>query len=118
MRKIRNFCWLFIGGIFGIYASVFAQNGTIGGGSISLPNPIPGCSDASCVVTKVINFILVLATPICAIMVLWGGFTMMTAGGDPEKFSTGRKTILYAAVGFVAVLLANSVAAVVQNLFK
>jgi hypothetical protein len=51
-------------------------------------------------------------------MVLWGGFQMMTSAGDPEKFSTGRKTIVYAAVGFFVVLLANSVATVIQSIFK
>lgn len=86
-----------------------------------LPNPFdPNCTGVSVndVVTKIINFIFVFATPICVIMVLWGGFEMMTSAGDPEKFSTGRKTILYAAVGFVVVLLANSVATLIQSIFK
>ena len=116
MKKIRTFGWMFIAGIFGAFTSAFSQAGS-GSGPISLPNPL-SCADASCVVTKIINFIFVLATPICAIMVLWGGFEMMTSAGDPEKFSTGRNTILYAAVGFVVVLLANSVASIIQGVFQ
>ena len=115
MKKIKNFLWMFVGGVFGVCANVFAQTGSFG--SIDLPDPLM-CADASCVVTKVINFVFVLAAPICAIMVLWGGFQMMTSAGDPEKFSTGRKTIVYAAVGFFVVLLANSVATVIQSIFK
>jgi hypothetical protein len=51
-------------------------------------------------------------------MVLWGGFKMMTSSGDPEKFSSGKKTLLYAAVGFVVVLLANSVVSIIGSIFK
>lgn len=109
----------------------FVQFGTIIGSlspiatafaaSIDLPNPL-GCAGGAdfmhCVVTPVINFLFVLAVPICAIMVLWGGFQMMTSAGDPEKFSSGRQTIVYAAVGFLVVLLANSVATIIQNMFQ
>jgi hypothetical protein len=42
----------------------------------------------------------------------------MTSEGDPEKFTTGRNTIFYAAVGFVIVLLANSVATVINSVFQ
>lgn len=89
--------------------------------SVFLPNPLTNCSGGtimSCVVTPVINFVYVIAVPICTIMVLWGAFTMMTAAGDPEKFSTGKNTILYAAVGFLVVLLAGSVVAIIQNTFS
>jgi hypothetical protein len=49
-------------------------------------------------------------------MVLVGGFQLMMAGGDTEKVTRGRKTILYAAVGFAVVLLAKSVALIIQNI--
>lgn len=111
MKKAKNLLVVFIGGIFGACTSVFAAD------SISLPNPL-GTTDATGVVTKIINFIFVLATPIFALMVLWGGFNIMTSAGDPEKFKTGTNTIIYAAVGFIVVLLANSVAPVIQSIFK
>lgn len=117
MEKIRNLWWMFIVGVFGVYTGVFAQSGG-GSGSISLPNPLGNCNDASCVATKIINFIFMLAAPICAIMVLWGGFEIMTSEGDPEKFKTGRNTIFYATVGFVVVLLANSVATIINSIFQ
>jgi len=96
-----------------VCTSAFAQ-------ALSLPNPLTSCNGGTimtCVVTPITNFLLMLATPICAIMVLWGGFEMMTSGGDPEKFSTGRSTVLYAAVGFVVVLLANGVAQIINTIF-
>ena len=88
-----------------------------------LPNPFNpncdnGCDSIVCILPKILNFIFMFATPICAIMVLWGGFAIMTSEGDPEKFSTGKKTLLYAVIGFVVVLLANSVATIANSIFK
>ena len=83
---------------------VFAQPA---GGSnprtITLPNPL-GCNTFEECANKIIDALLIVAIPIVTIMVLYGGFQMMTAGGDPEKFTNGRKTVLYAAIGLVVVL--------------
>lgn len=89
-----------------------------GSNPITLQNPLgANCDNLSCPVTAVINFLFTIAIPLCGIFVLVGGFQMMTAAGNPEKFSTGRKTILYAVIGFVVVLLAGSVAALIQSFF-
>jgi hypothetical protein len=68
------------------------------------------------VVASIGNFMLALAVPICGIMVIWGGFQMMTAAGDPAKFSNGRKTLIYAAAGFVIVLFASSVVPLLKSI--
>ena len=89
---------------------------------IILPNPIGGCSKSPaegggllCVAGNIIDALFKISIPIVAIMVLVGGFQIMTAGGNAEKVSSGRKTILYAAVGFVIVLLAESVVSIIQS---
>jgi hypothetical protein len=93
----------------------FAQGSS---GNLTLQNPLgSGCTTLSCPLTAITNFLFTISIPICGIMILVGGFQMMTAGGNPEKFSSGRKTILYAVIGFVVVLLAGSVAALIQSLF-
>jgi hypothetical protein len=48
-------------------------------------------------------------------MVIWGGFQMMTAAGNAQKFTEGRKTLTYAAIGLVIVTLSSGVAYVLQN---
>ncbi len=85
--------------------------GHIGGG---LTDPLNHATFDT-ILKKITGFLFIIAVPIVSIMVLVGGFQMMTAGGDPEKFSKGRKTILYAAIGFVVVLLADSVATLIKN---
>lgn len=97
-------------GAFGT-AVAFAQT------SITLTNPI-GTNNFNDVVTKVANFLQIIALPIAVIMVLIGAFQMMTSAGDPEKFSKGRNTILYAAIGVFVVLIAGGIVSIIQSLFK
>lgn len=100
-------------------ATAFAQGAIGGGGSLSLPNPLgSNCGTLGCPVTKVINFMITIAIPLCAIMVLVGGFQMMTSAGNPEKLKTGRNTILYAVAGFAVVLLAKGVSVGIQSFLK
>jgi len=80
-------------------------------------NPL-SCPDLGCVVTKIIHGLFILAIPVVTIMVLVGGFQIMTAGGDPEKLKNGKKTVLYAAIGFIVIGLAESVAYIIQNAFQ
>jgi NAD dependent epimerase/dehydratase family enzyme len=90
----------------------FAQGGPT---PITLPNPL-SANSFQAVVAQVTNFLLIIAVPLTAIMALVGGFQMITAGGDPEKFSNGRKTLIYAAIGFAVVLIAGGVASIIKNL--
>jgi Type IV secretion system pilin len=92
--------------------------------SIPLTNPLcPGgsqsCANSSwtTVMTAVLSFLFWdVATPLCVIMVLVGAFQMMSAGGDPEKFSNGRKTLMYAAIGFVVALLAGGLTSLLTGI--
>ncbi len=83
---------------------------------VTLQNPL-NTTDINVVLDRVNLFLIAIAAPICGILVVWGGFQMITAAGDPEKFSKGKKTLLYAAVGFVVVIFASSIAPLIKNIF-
>ena len=105
---------------FDLLPRALAQGGPISNppsSNTQLENPI-GCDDLGCVATKIIDALFVVSIPIVAIMVLVGGFQIVTAGGNEEKYKLGRKTILYAAGGFVVILLADSVAGILESIFK
>jgi hypothetical protein len=99
---------LFLGGAL----AAFAQNGQ----QLTLYNPLSGTSSVNDLAAHIGAFMLALAVPICGIMVIVGAFQMMTAAGDPTKFGNGRKTLLYAAVGFVIVLFASSVVPLLKSI--
>lgn len=69
--------------------------------------------DAVLTVTDWIFFILVA---VVALLVIWGGFTIATAGGAPDKVNTGRNFIMYSMLGFAVALLARAIPSVVKAL--
>ena len=86
------------------------------GTTVRIINPL-SCGDVQCVGQAIINGLFMLAIPIVSIMVLWGGFQILTAGGDPAKFTNGKKTLIYAVVGFAVVLVAQGVVFIIKELF-
>lgn len=105
--------------LFGCASLVFAQGPTspAGGGAINLPNPLhcPTDPQITCVAQKIISGLLVITTPIVIIMVLIGAFQILAAGGNPEMVTKGRKTILYAVVGYAIVLVAQGLTFIIRE---
>lgn len=102
--------------VFVAWLSVaFADNNPT---SIPLPNPL-GTQDFLQVTKNVLGFIFLdIATPLVVAMVLVGAFQLMTSAGDPEKISKGRKTIMYAAAGFMVAFLASGIADIIQSILS
>ena len=70
---------------------------------------IGGCSDEgefSDKLTQVLNWIFGIIGIVAVIMIILGGFTLMTSSGDPGKVKKGKDTILYGVIGLVVALLA------------
>jgi len=63
----------------------------------------------------VTDWIFIILIAIVAIMVIWGGLTIVTAGGAPEKVANGRNYIVYAMVGFALALLSKAIPALVRT---
>lgn len=84
--------------------------------TIKLTDPLGGNESFVSVANNVAGFLLVdIAVPLAVIMVLVGAFQIITAGGDPEKFSKGRKTITYAAVGLACAIIAGGITTLIKN---
>jgi hypothetical protein len=99
---------------FGMVSSALAQGNGTNGISL-LPNPL-SADNFQELVASITNFLLLIAVPLTAIMALVGGFQMIMSGGNPEKFASGRKTLMYAAIGFAVVVIAGGVAQIVKSI--
>lgn len=100
--------------IYGFLAErASAASGNTGG--VSLFDPLAGKSFQD-VVQSIAGGLATIALPIVGIMVLYGGFQLLTAGGDPEKYKSGKNTILYAVIGYAVILLANGIVLILRNL--
>ena len=122
MKVIMRIRWVALLGVL-LPISVALADERSGGGSqsVRLSNPLGvNVNSFKDVLDKVLepDKILAIVAPLVTIMVLYGAFLMLFSAGNEEKISQGRKTILYAAIGFVVVLLSSSIVAILQNLFK
>jgi hypothetical protein len=92
---------------------------------------IPGCTLGSCnfqtnpqcgiccvmnAIFTITDWIFYILVAVVALLVIWGGFTIATAGGAPDKVNAGRNFIMFAMLGFAIALLARAIPAVVRSL--
>lgn len=65
-----------------------------------------GTADLKDTVINIINWVLGLLGIVAVIMILWGGFTWLTAAGSEEKVEKAKEVISAAVIGLVIILLA------------
>jgi hypothetical protein len=80
---------------------------TVGSGTGIISNPIKATSFAE-LINMITKWILDIAMVLAPLIIVYGGFTYITAAGDPGKMETGKKIIIYAVLGFILALLATS----------
>ena len=71
------------------------------GGSLGL-----GSADLKQTILNIITFVLGLLGLIAVIMILYGGFIWLTAGGNEDKVGSAKKIISAAIIGLIVILLA------------
>lgn len=64
---------------------------------------------------EILNFAVPFSALIAVIMIIVGGFSLMTAGGDPEKIDKGSKILTAAVVGLVLVFLSKLIVGFIIN---
>ena len=87
-------------------------------GGITLQNPLGPTSTFTELLNKIIDFLIVIGGALVAIIVIVGGYQILFAAGDPQKFAAGKKTIIYAVVGYGIVWLSRGVVFLIQNVLQ
>ncbi|MCR4275300.1 MAG: hypothetical protein NUV83_00890 [Candidatus Wolfebacteria bacterium] len=82
---------------------------SVGGGNGQLFNYFGSGSTLDSVLSKIIDYFIGVSVSVAVIIVIYGAWKMMTATGDPKKFQEGQKTVLYAAIGLLVILLARGI---------
>ena len=75
---------------------------------LDLPNPTNplGTVNPSEVIGRIIKALLAIIGSIFLLLVVYGGFTWMTAAGNDAKVEKGRNTVMWAVAGLVVIFLA------------
>lgn len=85
--------------------------------AVSIPNPLgPQNQTVADIIKAVTGAFQIFAGGVATVMVLWGAFKILTAGGDPKKYEAGKHTIIYAAIGLAIVFLAGGVVTLVADI--
>ncbi len=66
-------------------------------------------------IKDVLNFLLTFVGIIAVAFIIWAGFLMMTAAGNEEQVESGKKIIIWAAVGILVILFAWVIVAFVVD---
>lgn len=95
-----------------------AESGTnpdAGSQGFQINNPLPGVDNPVTLINKIIGGLLPIAVALTSLVILWGAFQLLSSSGNPEKIERGKKTILWAVIGLVIVLVAQGIAFVIQD---
>lgn len=60
---------------------------------------------------------ITIAAVLCVLFIVFGGYYYMTSAGNPEKLERAKKTLRNAFIGFVVVLGAGALVAIMQNAY-
>ncbi len=107
IKKIKSF-------IFGAISFLIFQANKISAQTIKIENPL-SCDDLGCIVSKFISALTLLVIPILTIMVFVGGFQILFSGGNEEKIKTGKKTLQYAIIGYIIIILAAGIDSIIKS---
>ncbi len=82
-----------------------------------LTNPL-GASTFEDLLKNIVDWLITIATPIAVGMMLIGAFQMIFAGGNPERFATGKKTILYTAIGYAIIVIGWGMVSIIRDVLN
>jgi ABC-type multidrug transport system fused ATPase/permease subunit len=77
----------------------------------------PGASSIGSIFSAALPLILVFAGLAMFAMLIWGGLTLMTAGGDQNKTKEGYGRITAGAIGFLIIFVSYFVFQILQVAF-
>ena len=63
------------------------------------------------------DLLFIAAILLCLFVIIWGGFSWMTSGGDKQKLSQARQKIVFAVIGLIVVFLAIFIVNLIWTLF-
>lgn len=92
-------------------------NITIGGSTIESPLR-DDITSISSLINAILPFVFSIAGILLFVLIVMGGFKILTSDGNPDQFSEGKKTITAAIIGFILLMLAFFVTRLIAFIFN
>jgi hypothetical protein len=87
-----------------------------GGQKDELLKKFPRYCTATKAASKAINVLLGIAGAVAVIVIMYGGFMMITSAGNEERYGQGRRALVAALLGLIVIILAATIMNIVANL--
>jgi len=88
-------------------------NGVEESGGISNPLDSDSFSD---LISNIIDWLIIIGQSIAVIMIIWSGFLFMTSEGNEEKITKAKKSLTWALVGLLVLLIGDGFIGIVKDL--
>ena len=82
---------------------------------IEIQNPLTA-PDFETIVANLIDFVFKIAIVLAPLMIVIGGVMFVTSGGSAERIATARMLIIWTAVGFLIIMLAKGLYAILESI--
>lgn len=91
------------------------QDLSIGGQTIK--GPLENITTVGDLVSKLLGFAIPAGAIILLVIMIWGGYDIITSQGSPEKWKTARSKITYGVIGFILLAVAFLLTKLVETIF-
>ena len=83
--------------------------------AVTIENPV-AAGKLEDLIGKIVDFIFSVSLLVVPLMIIVGAFYFVTAAGNPSQIETGKRLVLYALIGFIIILLAKGLVAVIGDI--
>jgi hypothetical protein len=80
--------------------------------NIGLPNTANDPKDAA---VMIVRYLMTFLGIIAVIVILWGGFQWLTAGGNEDKVGGAKKTLIAGIIGLIIIIAAFAIVQVIVS---
>ncbi len=84
-------------------------------GNIELVNPLKTNSIPD-LIDRIVTYLITIATIIFPLVIIYGAWQLLSTGGDVERAIMGRKTITYAVIGYVLILVSKGITMIIAEI--
>ncbi|OGK14284.1 hypothetical protein A3C98_04695 [Candidatus Roizmanbacteria bacterium RIFCSPHIGHO2_02_FULL_37_15] len=81
-------------------------------------NPLAKFANIASLMNIFLPILIIGAAFLLLVMLLSGGFIMLTAGGSPEKMEKAKKTMTFAILGLIIVILSFIFVKLISSIFN
>lgn len=85
--------------------------------SLEFKNPL-NAKDFGELISAITGWIFWLSIPIAVMIIIYAGILILASGGDPNKVTKGRKTLLWAVVGLAVIFIGEGFVALIRSIIE